>query len=84
MPETVTPNFRSPAPPRQVVATPEHWHALQTMLACAMGKDVMVRNRLRLVQTKGLAFDRLDFVVRIPKVAASRCRTSTSSWTPTS
>jgi predicted dehydrogenase len=56
-PVLTTPDFRRLLDHREiqavVVATPDHWHALQTMLACAAGKDVYVEKPLNLFVREG-------------------------------
>src|SRR5436190_7890177 len=36
-----------------VISTPDHWHALQTMMACAAGKDVYVEKPVTLFPAEG-------------------------------
>src|SRR5436190_6504942 len=36
-----------------VISTPDHWHALMTMLACAAGKDASVEKPLTLFPREG-------------------------------
>jgi predicted dehydrogenase len=51
-----------------VIATPDHWHALMTILACQAGKDVYVEKPISLTITEGEAMlaaaDRHDRVVQ--------------------
>ncbi len=35
------------------ISTPEHWHALQTILACAAGKDVYIEKPMTLLAREG-------------------------------
>jgi predicted dehydrogenase len=37
-----------------VISTPDHWHSLQTILACDAGKDVYVEKPMTLFQREGL------------------------------
>ena len=51
------PDFRALLDDRQVdavvISTPDHWHALMTMMACAAGKDVYVEKPLSLFVREG-------------------------------
>ncbi|MEQ1829657.1 MAG: Gfo/Idh/MocA family oxidoreductase [Pirellula sp.] len=44
-----------------VISTPDHWHALQAMLACDAGKDVYVEKPLTLFQREG------QWLIRVSK-----------------
>ncbi len=51
------PDFRALLDDREVdavvISTPDHWHALMTMMACAAGKDVYVEKPLSLFVREG-------------------------------
>jgi predicted dehydrogenase len=38
-----------------IIATPDHWHPIQTILACEAGKDVYVEKPISVTVTEGRA-----------------------------
>ena len=63
-----------------VISTPDHWHALMTMLACSAGKDVYVEKPLSLFVREGRwmidVAKRTKRVVQVGTQQRSDCTTS--------